>query len=347
MINDKKENQKLILSTFPSLVSDNNETEGQFNERWDKFDALDDALKNKLSSKDTSENIQQLGTLFGIQLSQLAIISRAIRNYYFGKLKIEEISIYLAKEIPTDLSKAQEIAKLINEKIISNDSQEKSHQENLEHITLTDAIKAYTEIGEQLITSNRISLKMFPEPARPSIKNWLADYTFTLGHNTHTSIERGNYIFQGSNGKNLNSQDRERLGYVLRAYDENSPVTVDKVAKQIVFPENSNNSKAQPFEIAQTPSRLSLETSNASELSSNNSQSQLRSSTPDISTNQPTSKISYSSPQRMPYERTKTQPYRITPVFGKQQTTDTQKNDLDKKDMRTLGKNVVNLRDNQ
>lgn len=121
-----------------------------------------------------------------------------------------------------------------------------ANQDRLEKITLPEALKKYPEIGEQLLTSEKISLRSFSEPARPSIKNWLADYAFNLGHGTHSAIERGNFIFHSANGKDLSSPDRQKLAYLLKAYDENIPVTVNKELKQMILPTVSEVRPANP-----------------------------------------------------------------------------------------------------
>jgi len=170
-----------------------------------------------------------------LQLLQMADIARAIRSYYFVELKLEDMPFLLAKEIPIDLSRAQEITKQIIEKIINDKSAEQAYALKIEPMTLADAMKAYPEIGEQLITAEKIALRNFPEPVRPSLKNWLADYTFNLGFEKHSSIERGNYLFHGGNAKKMTPADRQKLSFILNAYDEGTAVTVDKALKQIIF----------------------------------------------------------------------------------------------------------------
>jgi hypothetical protein len=147
----------------------------------------------------------------------------------------------LAKEMNVDLTKAKEISQMIIGKIINDDSYEKASQDKLEKLTIPEAMKNYPEVGEQLITSDRIKIRNFPEPARPSLKNWLADYVITVGREGRNAVKRGTYLFQSENGKNLSASDRQHLSYFLRSLDENSPVTVDKIAKKILLsqlPEN-------------------------------------------------------------------------------------------------------------
>jgi hypothetical protein len=113
----------------------------------------------------------------------------------------------------------------------------------LETMNMPFVLDKIPEVGEQLITSNKISLKNFPEPVRPSIKNWLSDYTFNTGYENHNAMTRGAYLFQNVNARTLNHFDRQRLDYILKAYDENFPVSVNLNTKQIVFSEFSVSAK--------------------------------------------------------------------------------------------------------
>ncbi len=345
-----------IPQHVPATKDPDQETDRQIQDNQSKYLSLSIDARQKLSDSETGTKIQTIGNSFGMSILQIADIARAVRSYYFGELKLEDMPFYLAKEIPIELSKAQEITRIVVEKIINDRSIEQARQAELENITLSEALKKYPEIGEQLITSDRINIKSFPEPARPSIKNWLADYTFVLGYGTHDAIARANYMFQGTNARTLASTDRERLAYILKAYDENTLVTVDKNEKKIVFP--ANNQETRNNNQANFKSQIQNPQMHSSELNSQESRMNLKSSTlgtpstprssapeaqnPRTMNQEPrTSNISYSSPQKLPYEkmRTQQQPYRITPIYGQQ------KKEEPKKDERILNKNVVDLRD--
>jgi hypothetical protein len=112
----------------------------------------------------------------------------------------------------------------------------KQFQESLVSILLSEALRIYPEVGEQLITSSKISLRSFPYPVRPSIKNWLADYTFILGYEKHESMARSRYLFQEANAKKLPAPERQKLAYLLKSFDENLPITVNKRTQQVIFP---------------------------------------------------------------------------------------------------------------
>jgi hypothetical protein len=109
------------------------------------------------------------------------------------------------------------------------------YKAQLENLPIDTALEKYPELGEQLITSNHIKLKMFPEPVRPSIKNWLSDYTFTIGLSNHDPIVRGNYLFKGENTHTLSIQDREKLTTIIESFEEKYPLSINTKTKQIIF----------------------------------------------------------------------------------------------------------------
>jgi hypothetical protein len=115
-----------------------------------------------------------------------------------------------------------------------------------EQLTLIDAMKKYADLGEQQITTDQIIIKHFQEPVRPSLKNWLADYTAHLGYEHHSSIERGNYLFQTENTKNLSYQDRQKLSQALKSFDEKTPLEIDMQTKQIIFQRSLPERKHEP-----------------------------------------------------------------------------------------------------
>jgi hypothetical protein len=104
-----------------------------------------------------------------------------------------------------------------------------------ENLPIDVATERYPELGEQLITSSHIKLKIFPEPVRPSIKNWLSDYTFTVGVSNRDPIMRGNYLFKSENTRNLSQEDRTKLTAILKSFEEKTPLAVNVNTRQVVF----------------------------------------------------------------------------------------------------------------
>ena len=223
----------------------------------------------------------------------------------------------LQTNLKINSSTSSQIASLLNQNILLKAKELASARfeaskmtapavDNKISMTVADALKAYPEVGEQLITSEKIVLKNFPEPVRPCLKNWLADFTFTLGRDKHTAMDRGIYLFQSANGKRLNSQDRNKLAYVLKAFDEGLTVNINKDSKQIVFSSQSTVDSSQTIN------------SKPAEQTTQGFSSDMHSG------------VRFSSAQKLPYEQKQEQPYIIKPILPRQEP---------------LPKNVVNLKD--
>ena len=115
-------------------------------------------------------------------------------------------------------------------------------------IGLRAALPQFPKIGEQTITSSSLNIKHFDRPVLPSIKNWLYDYTSLLGQGPHDSMQRTNYLFRSENTKNLSSPEREKLGIILKSFDENTPLLVDPENNEIVFDISEKSTAPQkPF----------------------------------------------------------------------------------------------------
>jgi len=124
--------------------------------------------------------------------------------------------------------------------------QEEKYRPISEKLTIVDAMKKYTDFGEQLLTTDQIKLKHFQDPVRPSLKNWLADYTASLGYEYHDTNVRGNYLFQTENTKNLSYLDRQQLSQVLKSFDEKTPLEIDTQTKKIIFSQPMPERKPEP-----------------------------------------------------------------------------------------------------
>ena len=240
--NKLDKDHQLLLSTLPMLVyttkNPDDETENQIIETHDRFLKIPEDVKDKLASLETSRQIQDIGKKFQLGLFQMASIARLIRNYYFKEVAIENFASILSKEMEIDLSKAQEIAKHITEKIINRKIQSNSGagDEAIAKLPILEALKKYPELGRQRISANNIKLKIFPDPVKPSIKNWIADYRQVMGTGNYGAIEKSNYLFHGENAKKLNSQELQKLSLVLKSLDSRIPLTINTKEQRIIFP---------------------------------------------------------------------------------------------------------------
>ncbi len=136
------------------------------------------------------------------------------------------------------------------------------------NIPIQEALEKYPSVGSQIITSQKLELKSDPRPALPTIKNWISDYTYTFGFEAHDAIERGNFLFQSTNGKKLNNEDRQRLSLILKSFDENSPIQVDIENQKVVFSEMPKVSNTQQGDI-QLPHKKSIQEGSSTSPSKN------------------------------------------------------------------------------
>lgn len=249
-------------------------------------------IKSLLSFQNTLF-YNDLAKKFNLNQQQRDNLPRIVWYICLNK-KWEQLKMSVINDLPINPAIADQIMSLLNQNIIlkarelstqrftpQNNSvnlQKETAANQIISITANDAIKAYPELGEQMITSEKIQLKNFPEPVRPSIKNWLADYTFNLGYGKHDAIARGNYLFQNANTRQLNSQDRQKLALILKSFDENSMITINKETRQIVFPAT----KEDPQQFKSVPSA-----GNAAGMHQT---------------------FRFSSPQKLPYEKLKEPP---------------------------------------
>jgi len=126
--------------------------------------------------------------------------------------------------------------------------QEKREREKVEQIALEIALDEYPKIAEQGVTNNPIKLQNFLEPVRPSVKNWITDFHFSMGSGKHSPIDRGNYLFHGENGKVLSAAERQKLGLILKSLDEQTLLTIDPEKEIIIF-ENEQSSRENTVSI--------------------------------------------------------------------------------------------------
>ncbi len=260
-----------------------------------------------------------LARKLGLNQQQRDSLPQTVWQICVGK-KWEQLKVSIINDLSVNSMVADQIVLALNQHIFAKArelspwtpvqqpqtiSQPKASTDNLLSLTINDALKAYPELGEQAVTSERITVMNFPEPARPSIKNWLADYTALLGRENHNAIARANYLFHNNNTQNLNSNDRQKLAYLLKAFDEKTEVIIDKNLKQIVF-SNINTPPAIKKDAQISNFQFPISNEKISKPIEGKPRNIAQSTRPELqTTNQKpqTSNISFSSPQKLSYEK--------------------------------------------
>jgi len=109
-------------------------------------------------------------------------------------------------------------------------------QPTIVRLPLLQALSKYEQLGNQLITEERLKLKSQAESVRPSLLYWIKYYRDELGVGHHSSVDRGNFLFRSENGKKLTPEERERVNLVLRSVEESIPLDIDTEQSIILFP---------------------------------------------------------------------------------------------------------------
>jgi hypothetical protein len=232
-----KELQLIFLTIpvyLPSTQNPDAETKQQVVERQDRFLRLPKGVRWKLASFDIGNKIEAIGQKYGFELLHLANITRLIRKYYFGEIRLENFPAEIEKRMGVSLLTAQEITRYLKQEIIDWDPWAK-YIAGLSKFPIREIVQQYPKIGDTEITAEYIELKDSEDLEDPTIKNWLKDFVSHLGYEPHSQMQRAQYLFHSENGKNLSSQDREKLGIILKSFDEKVPLPVDEENGEIVF----------------------------------------------------------------------------------------------------------------
>lgn len=302
MLEENSKKTPLESYFFPMMVSEipqKDDSNEEILKRWKKFDSLSERNRNILISENTGMIIKKISDSFSLEPDFSREISRIVRDVFFGLIQKESLSEKIAEKISVlKTTECQQIARTITERIIQNESIDQAISANIIKLPFSEALEKFPEIEDQLITEEKISVSNFPDPVRPSIKNWLSNYTYTLGYGSHGSIERGNFIFQNKNAQNLTSSEREKLSYILKANDENSVIMINSDLKQLLFPEKEIPKIKPAFE--QKKGTLPVEKKSLDfkkKVPQQNTDLKLK----EASSSE--NKIKFSSPQRMPFEK--------------------------------------------
>jgi len=223
-----------------------NETEDQTDERWAEFDALAEDVKEKLLSLEVAEIIFNIAESFKLSPQKAAFISRAVRGSYSGKNPKEQWAQYFVSNIGVDASVAENIAQRVSkevlgatlESIMVNSGSRKS-------ISISDAITQFPDVAEQVISSMPLKLRISPNPVKPSVKNWIADYREQMGMGKHGTFDRGNFLFHGENSKRLTSVERQKLSAILKSLDDETPLSINPDKQEIIFENLQEDERTQ------------------------------------------------------------------------------------------------------
>lgn len=209
---------------------------------WSRFDMLSNDRKNILTAEEMPIKIQELQQKTGCSDVAIEGTSVLIRWVFFDEIDEEGFHLGL-KDLFGD--KAEQAFDFIQKEIMTLKptlrAEEREEvvpqlQTTAVRMPLLQALSKYEQLGNQLITSERIRVKSQSEPVRPSLLYWIKYYRDELGIGHHDTVQRGDFLFRSENGKRLSAEERERVNLVLKSVEENFPLEIDTERSEIVFP---------------------------------------------------------------------------------------------------------------
>ena len=216
---------------------------------WKRFHALPKEKRDILVADEMPLAIERLQKKVQLADTFVGVVSLHIRKIFFEEMTLAETETSLKNALVAsgdDASKAQFIVQFIQNEILTikpkpvveeiAEDVVAQPKAAIEKVPLLQALSKYENLGNQLITNERIKIKSQPEPVRPSLLYWIKYYRDELGIGHHSTVDRGNFLFRSENGKRLTAPERERVNLVLKSVEENYPVDIDTERSEIIFP---------------------------------------------------------------------------------------------------------------
>lgn len=220
-------------------------------EIWGKFDQLPEITRDILTSKDISEKMRFIESEFQLSEDKLCILGSVLREYFLSQKNTDWIHQSITQSISKELSDT--LTNVVQQHILTikpkpTQSATEGEAPKTAQLPLLDAMGTYPKIGEQTITSDRITVRGESGPVRGTVRNWLRAYRDALGVRKHTSMERGQFIFQSDNTRRLAKDERMRLSAILKSLDDKTPLEVHAERQEIQFQiadESTENPRAE------------------------------------------------------------------------------------------------------
>ncbi|MDA3815004.1 MAG: hypothetical protein PF549_01405 [Patescibacteria group bacterium] len=233
---------KLQFNPVFSRVDINDEVDGDEFEKWyeEKFQKTSLKVRLGIGGEVAEEELKNICNKFGISdWQKIGYTARIFRDIFCDKISEDEIKKRATQKIEIKESDLSVFVELVKKAIGSmKKAGEKEYGELIDQITLKEAVRKYPEIQEQLISNEALKIEENNYLVAGTVKNWLKDYFQRAGGNKHNSLERSDYLFRSEKAKLLNQEEKDILNVILRAFDDDSLIAVNKKEKEINFNES-------------------------------------------------------------------------------------------------------------
>ena len=247
----KDQTDKLIY--YPMLVSDP-DTAYDGRAFWEAFQKLSQQAQDILTSQEMPVALFRIQQEFEFDDSAIIQLSRLIRWLFFEQISWEDFSVRIESLLLAahgDAGRAKELLGRIGTDILNMQptpyqeevqedttaSQEPIISDQIREMPLLKALTDYPDLHNQRVTEAKIQIKSERDPVAPTVRNWLRAYRDALGVGRHNTVDRGKFLFQTENTKDLIPGERERVSLLVKSLDDDEPIRVHLVQKKILFPE--------------------------------------------------------------------------------------------------------------
>jgi hypothetical protein len=241
--------KRIDMQATPSLASVrlkmDEDLNGELAEWFDKYNKLPINIKLGLGSEEVRQKIKEFAKQFGSMNEEfLGEVSRIVREVYTDLIKTEDIRRRLMQILKIQQEKVDQSIENIAEVVtLIKDIGNKKSEEYFERLSLKEALQKYKNIAEEEVTVGNINDKKTGEYVRPTVQNWLDDYINRAGSNIHTSLERGKYLDDSLNTKNLEIDEKMKVDKLIKSYDIGSKLIIDRDEKNILWNLHDDESK--------------------------------------------------------------------------------------------------------
>ena len=241
--------KRIDMQATPSMASVNFNMDDDFNKevaKWfDEYNELPVNIKLGLGSSEVRQKIKDLAVKNNLmEEGPLGEISRIIRDVYVKLIKAEDIrkrlsTVLKLKDTTSDVM-IKEIGNIVG--LVKEVGNKKSN-EYFDKLSLKDALEKYPNIATEEITAGRITDKQSDKYVDATVQNWVSDYINQMGSGKHTNLERGKYLNDSNNTRNLDKNDKKIIEKLTKSYDEDSKLIIDREEEVILWNLHDDESK--------------------------------------------------------------------------------------------------------
>ena len=241
--------KRITMQATPSLASINWEMDNDTNKEvvawFDEYNELPINIKLGLSDAKTRQKIKEFAKNFNlIGENNLGEVSRIIRDVYVKLIKEVDVRKRLVNNLKVKEKEINNALRTIGEVVqMVKDVGNQKNEEYFERLSIKQILKKYKEVENQNVTEGMLVEKTTGEYVNSTIQNWIDDYINRAGSLKHTHLERGKYLNDSVNTRELNYDERKRVEKLVKSYDEETKLIIDKDEKYILWNMHSDESQ--------------------------------------------------------------------------------------------------------